>query len=153
MNEARLLEVKHHILEDPRRLNMRDWVTLFKGRHPLSGMQPYPEWCLEIPPCGTVQCLGGIAVSLFSDDPRKEHGAWIHDHAQTEAMKLLDLTREQANELFFLSSWPDTFVRRYTDAEDDRDDVLKAQITAERIDQFIAQVRDEERDERRRDDE
>lgn len=78
-------------------------------------------------PCGTVCCIGGMAVILFGE-PWMEAGA---QGAQGHAARLLDLTPEQQEQLFYNSegylNGPEKF---YGDDSNGQWDVTRAEAAA-----------------------
>lgn len=127
MHVERLQQIKAHILEEPRRLNMSGWIWT---------NQEGTDWA---PPCGTMGCLAGWAMLLF--DP---HTARQYVQGDTDVMpedrgaELLELEYEQAKRLFYQTHWPGDLSERYEDAAVARNYPARAQATADRIDRFIA---------------
>ena len=125
MNIELLNKVKAHILEEPRRLEMVDWI--------MEGDEiPSPEK----PPCGTAACIAGWAAMLDGGFQRGIH------FPRTYATDALKIDRfGEAERLFYLSQWPAQFK-----FDKDRPDVsfykldkeTQARLTAARIDYFIA---------------
>ncbi len=115
MNVELLRRVQAHILEEPRRLNMDHWIR--------TG-QTGPD----SPACGTTACIAGWALELDGKDPSLLF-------ADVDAAKTLGITPMQGERLFFVGSWPSSFVTRYDDASHDN---VRAVVASERIDHFIA---------------
>jgi sugar phosphate isomerase/epimerase len=122
-----LLQVKRLILEEPRRINM-DVPQYVEGAN--NGTMSTTDY----PPCGTVGCIagwadvaakGGVDISLRS---RMWRGV------EVRARKLLNLSKNEADKLFFVHYWPSNFYWRYRQAVNP---IERAEITAERIDHFI----------------
>jgi hypothetical protein len=103
--------------------------------------------------CGTAACIGGWAVQLAGyaiADRRRSLADWVsgfrpqvcllgesraevHDAAQT----LLGLTDDEAEALFYMSSWPSDLSQRYYAADDNNDtDAMRAAVL-ERIDRLM----------------
>lgn len=59
-----LRRIKVLVLEEPRRMNMRSWITAFEGRIRVRrnrfGLQGH-----ELPVCGTVGCIAGWGATLL----------------------------------------------------------------------------------------
>lgn len=134
----RLLKVKAHILEEPRRLDMRDWVVVVKGEKVFPA-RSFPDMPDYVPPCGTVACLAGWVTFLFSEDPLKNDPKWMHRFSEVEAETLLNLSPRTTRDLFYPGNWPSDLAYRYENAELDKDRVAMAAVTADRIDRFIAE--------------
>lgn len=68
-NAYELMEdVNRTILEDPKRLNMESWVSVFKGRDVTRG-GIYAIKVYEEPACGTVCCYAGWVATLTGANP------------------------------------------------------------------------------------
>lgn len=109
MNIPRLLAIKAAILAEP---------------------HLYDQNYFEVPrECGTAGCFGGWALSLYknevTDEDRKTKGY------SEIAAKILDLDRDQADNLFFES--PEQYSAIWNDAGTPE----LARLAAERIDFFI----------------
>ena len=100
MNTALLLEIRRLILEEPLRLNMRDWS---------SGITNAPVR----PACDTVACIAGWAVAIDRGGPDLSTATDVltgyFGDFEYDARCLLELTREQALRLFFVGFWPAQF--------------------------------------------
>lgn len=112
MNVKLLRKVKKHILEEPKRLMMGDWVTETKKS-----------------PCGTAACIGGWAVILSG----KYRANMDAGDVQEEAKELLDVEGMESTRLFGPVWWPAKF--RGGCADDGEE--ITAKIAAKRIDHFI----------------
>lgn len=129
MNVGLLLQVKDHILEEPRRLNM-DILFL--------NLREEDIWFYDLPapPCNTVGCIAGFAAALSGTRDLTSYQG---------GMAALGLTREEAERLFteprhwnnmcFRYHWPEDYARAYLAATNPTG---RAQATAARIDHFIA---------------
>lgn len=123
INVRLLRKIQKHILEEPRRYDQNLWrIEVDPATNP------------ERPPCGTMACIGGWATAL-SGKERDSYLGW------DVAMRLLGLTREQADRLFDtvekgtdLNKWPKKFVTAYLKAKTPRD---RARVAVRRIDHFI----------------
>lgn len=144
MNTELLLKVKAAILEEPKRLDMSDWAMSEFD------MKLLPE---DIqPPCNTVACIAGWAISIHNNifgeelytlvksKPAQYAAEGVYDHyhfgPHFEAKGLLELTEEQADSLFYREYWPLQFRAPYTNAA--QGSILRAKLAADRIDHFIA---------------
>jgi hypothetical protein len=117
---ARLLRrVAKHILAEPKRLDMAyfiDRVTDPKGvAH-------------KMPPCGTVGCIAGWAVTLSTTE-RVAYG-----RIATRAAKFIGIGDVVAQRLFYPGQWPEEFSRIN---EYRAQTVRHARLTAKRIEHFI----------------
>ena len=117
MKNIRLLQkVKRHILEEPKRLYMHDFVQRIGDGHTSVGAESFP-------PCGTVGCIAGwVCLLKFGMKYRASSGT------ADEAAKLLGLDDGQWNELFM----------RDCDRQTTKED---AEFIASKIDHFIAKHR------------
>lgn len=77
--------------------------------------------------CGTVACIAGHAVLLSTDK--------LVDDINSMARLFLNLTYDQANNLFFTNNWPWDFANAYAAAETAS---CEAHIAVLRIKHFIA---------------
>lgn len=116
MNTELLLKVKAHILEEPLRLDMGDWIH-----------------SSDTAPCGTEACIAGWACILASPE-EKIASAFNRADIQSSATRLLDITKNQSAALFFTDAWPESFAA-YN--EQNWGSPEAARIAAERIDAFI----------------
>ena len=119
MNTKLLRKVKKVVLEEPRRLDMANWIQ--------TNMTALPAE--ERPPCGTVACIAGWAIHLSGVDPALTPGAYSEI-----ANGLLGLDEDQGRRLYYTGSWPESFDEAYHAAETAQE---RAQIAARRIDHFI----------------
>lgn len=130
MNVELLQKVKAHILEEPKRLKMSQW-----GRK----VDPFTG-----PACGTVGCIAGWAAFLskpayIGSEALYSYCDGLYSQARLDAAELLDVNKRQQEYLFFVGYWPEPFRERYQIADVFPDNHTElAQITAERIDHFIA---------------
>lgn len=128
MNKELLLKVREQILREPRQFVMGTWYT----EHPMESEDNDELWMgVEIPNCGTAACIAGWAISIAEKkSPHKASGTI------GAASRYLDVKWEDAEDLFYEDHWDDDLQERWENASslDER-----AQIAAERIDQFIAE--------------
>jgi len=115
MNTELLLKVKAHILEEPKRLNMSTWVRT-------------DEVGPDAPSCGTIACIAGWVCLLIDADFDRRRSYRVN------AIRLLGITEEQADRLFYIEAWPSEF---YLDYSNTFSFAKMAKVTAERIDYFI----------------
>jgi hypothetical protein len=122
MNVELLRRVQAHIREEPRRLNMETWLDKFESQ------AEYDEELTNsgLPPCGTVGCIAGWAVSL-SELPGH------HGNFGTEAAELIG--DDEAHNLFFEVYWPSDLKERL--AEGDVGSMEYAEVVCAAIDRFI----------------
>lgn len=137
MNVKLLRQVKRHILEKPKRLNMGYWSMSAKRMVREGRITKEVE-----PACGTVGCIAGWAVILTKTGKRTDFLATmkrIRGHnsevvMQPLAKELLDLSEYSANRLFLTSNWPGSFEQDYLYAMTPKQ---RARVTPERIEHFI----------------
>lgn len=123
MNTRLLRRIQKHVLAEPRRLQMAEFVE--KGA---PGERIYSDGMLtEIPACGTTACIAGWACLLSNAKRIRNYGS--------RAAKLLGITRVQGSILFFTSGWPDQLAERYQGASTK---AAQAEVLKERIDHFIS---------------
>ena len=123
MNIELLQRVRDHILEDPRRLNMHEWIINVSKKHANT-------WNHRYPPCGTIACIAGWTILLAYPEKKQEY---ISNPEQVAA-NILQIDDRQARELFYIGQWPVDYQKRYLG-----ECTLKemAQAAAGRIDLFI----------------
>lgn len=133
MNVELLEKVKQHILEEPKRFFMEDFIL----EAPAGSAVKLDDVTRTMPSCGTAACIAGWAVIL-------SHGGALPSGTRlgcfTEACNLLGFKldkfqdSEEADRLFVTSDWPSLYRQAYLNAKTVED---KAQIAANRIDHFI----------------
>lgn len=123
LNVPLLRKVQKHILEEPRRLNMSQWLQYS-----------------DAAPCGTVGCIAGWALKLSGSRLRNT------DKFAKAASELLNIkfsrTKDyrlfnddcDAARLFSTLNWPRQFSERYYSSEFPSE---RAEVTSDRIDYFI----------------
>lgn len=126
-----LRRVKKHILEEPRRLDMSDWVETSK-----------------VSPCGTTACIAGWTL-LLKLPPKERRAVLVEPDAYVKrdmltageramflehAENALELDRCQSMRLFYDDNWPKGFDRAFDKACSRK---ARAQVTADRIEHFI----------------
>lgn len=130
MNVELLRQIQTVILEEPKRVDMGDWIDSRRT---------------NLPECGTVGCIYGWAKAITTSLRGKElsnlvwgmegmdgtDGRYLDDGA-----KLLGLTEPQACRLFFDCDWPARFRHALNRAK--RQTPEYAQVVSDRIDHFIA---------------
>ena len=129
MNVKLLRKIQKHILAEPRRLAMCDWIQRGKPGQELTFQdgsvigQTYAE-------CGTAACIAGWAVILSSKRTPKDS-----DTVLDRAIKILGITEYQSDSLFLRSlGWPQKFSQAYLAAKTPSG---KARVAVRRIDHFI----------------
>ena len=127
----KLLEVKQHILEEPNRLSMQDWVqdkcNLRRFWDYLDGLRASTGLVSLNPPCGTAACIAGWICIL--NGKKGQAGPGI-------AVTVLGINREWydiATRLFYTSNWDDDLRKRFTTTNLRE----RASAAAEQIDRFI----------------
>jgi len=122
MNVALLQKVKAHILEEPGRFFMSDYMFRAKPgvRVALDGIYR------KMPDCGTAACIGGWAVLL--SDPQ------VCGISGPNARAALGLDHLQSTFLFPVVNWPERYRQRWNKAASLK---VRAAVAAARIDHFI----------------
>jgi len=119
MNVELLLKVKQHILAEPRRLDMGEWLLQGEPGEILCG-STFPE-------CGTIGCISGWAEILSGQGMSGE--------------VVLELTPAQECELFYTTQWTSqAILQRYCLTETGSPEY--AQAVADYIDYFIEKYRE-----------
>lgn len=126
MNKELLLKVKQHILEEPKRLNMHNWIERYTV--------PEVEQSKYLPSCGTVGCIAGWSFLLGIDSTASEMTFNF-----TKTLDLLDIDELQAENLFYVEHWPNEFYNKYNTPNIPWGERKqhRAQVTAERIQHFV----------------
>lgn len=132
MNVSKLRKVKDHILEEPKRFLMANWIRFSeKGRRGFTFFTLNDKKKKrEFAKCGTAACLGGWTVLLHRKNMTPEK--MVESDVQSEASRILGLDCEESERLFLQSQWPEQF-RTFKDSGSVQD----AQIAADRIEHFI----------------
>lgn len=78
-----LQHVRKIVLEEPRRLNLGMWCSMFKG-HRISNYYPVPPE----PECGTIGCIAGLG--LMALDPKGASAGDINDRAADVMDQIFD---------------------------------------------------------------
>jgi hypothetical protein len=107
LNKKLLMEIRDHVLEEPRRLVMWNWRIDSDG--PGDTYEDDNAMEVEFPSCNTAACIGGWACILS-----KVESANLN-YAAT-ARELLGLDDVQAGNLFSYAAWPQPFSDQYTEA-------------------------------------
>lgn len=127
VNIALLMEVRDAIARH-RRVDMRGWIY-----QPGDEDEFLPDDALTgvlVEDCGTVGCIAGWAVAVARPDMLVEDVPFL-------SAEILNLGREQARSLFYLSEWPGDLKHEYHRAEAFRDLNAMARAVVNRIDAFI----------------
>jgi len=122
MNVKLLRKVKKHILEEPKRLYMSDYIKV-ESEHHLYG-RGYAK-------CGTAACIAGWTCILSLKETPDAIRRTNDVHAT--GGELLGLTPGQAYRLFVPSVWPQKFTRGTSDDGSE----ATAKVAAARIEHFI----------------
>jgi hypothetical protein len=141
MNVELLLQVKRHILEEPNRLRMSNWVIskrdtprfgqIINGKfHPRSDNSWGESAPQEFPACGTIACIAGWTVLLS-----KSTAGMAFMDTDRRASELLGIDFMVSDKLFSVEGWPEPYRIRYVSARKQEE---RAQIVAEVIDNYIA---------------
>jgi hypothetical protein len=136
MNVKLLRRIQKHILAEPKRFRMLDWIEKQTATDPTYIADDSER--VSFPKCGTVACIGGWAVLLSKKKPSRTH------YEGFRAAKLLGLNRPHGHldrvrstdseRLFFTEAWPIDFSMKFNRAKTPED---RARIAAKRIDHFI----------------
>lgn len=130
MNRELLLKVKETILQNPARANMSIWQSSFLEDPMLASyFKAANPSHAEIPPCGTVGCIAGWTLALYNR-------RFSLNYAM-EAAGLLEITPEQASELFYVGGWPTDLLRKIAKHQPGTPEY--AAVIGEAIDRFIGE--------------
>ncbi len=133
MNVELLEKVRKHILEEPKRINMKNWII-----NPFILRDKFQElkYQNKLPACDTVGCIAGWALQVSS---KKKLTSFDKGDAQVK----LNLTYEQANRLFLLENmatdknyWPAYFENKLKNLNPGTR--AYARVVSQRIKHFIA---------------
>lgn len=131
MNVKLLRKVAKHILSEPKRLRMLNWIM--RGAPGEIRKAQSDGWgesgTIRFPACGTVGCIAGWTCMLSGQE---ELGDVVPN-----ARKLLRINAEAAVRLFYVADWPRHFRDRYFKATRQRE---RAKIVGEVIEDFIKTV-------------
>jgi len=144
-----LLRVKKHILEEPKRLRMAEWML---SKEYCANMEPIfqtagtawgepPRRGIQWPSCGTTGCIAGWMELLANGMPEGDADLMDRmDSAQEFASKVLEFDKQPWGTytepgLFFVSEWPYKFAESYSKA---KTQAKRAKIVAAVIDDFLA---------------
>lgn len=134
MNKELLLKIKEQILREPKQFVMGTWFTPFPADS--DGGDLWDN--IKVPNCGTAACIAGWAIALHEGKaPSEVTGAIIKaENYLIKAENYLDIEMEDAEDLFYADHWDNDLQDRWDFAKSLEE---RAQIAAERIDQFIAE--------------
>jgi hypothetical protein len=126
MNVKLLRKVKEHILAEPKRLLMDDWIAFASGRKRKTFIN---DVCKRehFAKCGTAACIAGW-VCLLADGKQPDQSV------SSRAIDLLEIGDYQGSYLFFTNLWPNGLGAAYYAAESAS---KRAEIAAQRIEHFI----------------
>ena len=141
MNVKLLRQVRQDILKKYKRFDMHDFIgTLYKDNdNPEEGV------------CGTTMCIAGDALlrkrGAIKVTKRFDYGiSWFDAILAGEyarlgwhlaGCKVLGLSKEEGERLFYTSDWPESFRSQYEQAYNERDFKTAAQVASKRITHFI----------------
>jgi hypothetical protein len=117
MNVELLRKVQAHVLEEPKRVWMNDWIVFG------------PDYAgLKRPECDTVGCIGGWGwlLSGHTGYPDNVDGY----------LEVFDITFHEGKRLFHIGHWPDRFKDKLSEFRWQTQEY--AQAVSDRIDHFIA---------------
>lgn len=136
----RLEAVIECIKEEPKRLSMADWGTVYNIKSKNFKEQARED---DLPKCGTVACIAGWVVLLENRKKRltaarkaaeKNGSSHSPDDLDILACEFMDMDMETGGKLFFTGSWPDPFSGQYEEADTARG---RMKATVDRIKHFI----------------
>lgn len=131
INRDLLLRVVDYIQEHPEQFDMHTWLTLQTERQSwLMGLFREPNTTLHC-------CIAGCAVLLAKEcEPERVLGENVcKQDLFREAAALLNLTRSQAEKLFYECNWPPSYQLRIGDLTPGS--VEYANVAVARIKQFV----------------
>lgn len=129
MNTKLLRQIKEHILAEPKRLYMGEWIR--RKTHPNQMIMDREYHYREFAGCDTAACIAGWAVLLSS--PKPDSVGQLGGVSE-QATNLLDLSQDSAYRLFAPRRWPEQF----WDGTKDDGTRHTAQVAAARIEHFIS---------------
>jgi len=134
-----LLRAKKAILKEPKQFTMGAWFTKYPEERESS-------FEYTIPNCGTAACIAGWVITLSKENqnPLRAREAIVDQFKSTRvyvdeetlACRILGLPRYKAMSLFYVANWPNELIEKWEVADSPEE---RAQIAAERIDQFISE--------------
>lgn len=127
----KLRTVAKHILEEPLRLYMDNWVLDVKKSSYFA--EEVEDFNGALPPCGTVACIAGWTVMLFGLQARLPLRASMYLGSACDILDL-DEFSPLGMRLFHTSDWPTKYMDQYVLARTAKG---RARVTAERIEHFI----------------
>lgn len=127
MNVELLQKVAKHISEEPRRFIMDTFVDYADGLRDVCDLDAPNVPNHPFPKCGTAACIAGWTVLLM--DGKEDAGNF-----RQRAMDHLQISRIQADRLFYTEDWPREFCEAYTNATTPTE---KVNIAVARINYFI----------------
>lgn len=130
MNIKLLRKIQKAIMQEPEQFDMDYWFQTKEG----------------VPNCGTTACIAGWALSLSQKkNPLqvavtidKNFGLFDYSGVRNLAAKVLEITIEQADNLFIKTHWPRDFRYAYRAAFTNGDMFIAADVAYHRINHFIA---------------
>lgn len=158
---ALLRDIKHHIVNDPIHFDIGLWV---RGSGPQSQLDTLSS-CHEIDRCGTVACIAGRAALMLGwkktkdfdteyipldrlPEPVREKLSKGYNREASIGEAVAEFCYQNGaprtvnfHNLFYKDDWPSDFEEEYDDADNENDFTTRAQVAADRIEQFIADGR------------
>lgn len=143
MNVEKLREVEKFLITEPRVFTMSEGIDVFDAE----GIWEEETFIdqnnlIQVAPCGTACCMAGAAyIITHGVDGDYSDVEW--GEVQREATKVLGLTFEEAERLFYLprdqwhqdgGSWPQEFAARFDEA---KTPLERVQVGVARIEHFI----------------
>lgn len=138
-------KVQKHILEEPKRLNMHDWVNRLEDV-----LEGDPTWdqrqMAKFPVCGTTGCIAGWTVLLSRPVVKDEKGHLVVDRTilyESEAAALLQIKDGYSAEnactdtLFYAGNWPEPYRSQYYGDGLRIGSPEAAKITVDRLEHFL----------------
>lgn len=154
LNVYLLIKVKKHILDEPMRLRMDQWLMQdAPGTLKHTSMPGYNEPNdYEIPKCGTVACITGWGILLNNmEEIKQQDDPFAAFVARGRMIFGIDPDIEPYD-LFFVDQWPQPFFDDFIQAENNFEEFgplrvqqERANITGRVIDHFIEAYQDAEK--------
>ena len=136
----RLEQVQKYILAEPKRLQMGTWAIIYNVKGEMFKQDKDMD---DLPDCGTVGCIAGWTALLENRKAlikqelkglQKRGGQVSEPDIEERARKILGLDDEQAQNLFFVSYWPEPYQTAFENAETHKQ---RAKATVKRIKHLI----------------
>lgn len=135
INVKLLRKVQKHILEEPNRFVMGDFIQRKTKKSPQFYGDDFSHH--DFAPCGTAACIAGWAFALVNPKSRATDGNLI----ERKAVQILGLeydptgeTETNSGKLFFVTQWPKKYRNSFRAAKSQK---MRARVAVRRIDHFI----------------